>query len=253
MQTCLPESAGTLTPYVMHFRQLTVLTLIASALPSMVVAQMAPGATQTEALAQPAAKEVPPDMMVPAREEPSEAAAAVAADEPGIYQSPTGLYSMPVPVRPALGGQVRQNNNLVVFMDGFNTHISIAVVPLDASQRWELATRGKKEYLTAFLSEMLLNDYRQADPRAGIEVAKFAAGIQDGAILASTLHPGGGNFLFRTALFGQEDTIAVAKRGNLLFLRNEILYILSMELGERSTERSRRLAAMPATRPSRST
>ena len=61
------------------------------------------------------------------------------------YFSPTGAFKVAIPVLPELGGTITDTENVVTFQDDFNTHISIASFPQDATQRWEMSTRGLKE------------------------------------------------------------------------------------------------------------
>ncbi len=63
------------------------------------------------------------------------------------YISPTGAFKVSIPVLPELGGNITDTENVVTFQDDFNTHISIAAFPQDATQRWEMSTRGLKDYL----------------------------------------------------------------------------------------------------------
>lgn len=154
------------------------------------------------------------------------------------YLSPTGQFRVTIPVLPELGADINDTRNMVVFNDAFTAHITIAVFPMDATQRWEMSTRGKKDYLVQFFANAVLPDFRQRFPGTNVESAKFLNNQQDGALLAYTLIPGGTMFMQRIALFGQGDKIPVAKRGNLLFVRNDLIYIVSTELAERSVERS---------------
>ena len=154
------------------------------------------------------------------------------------YISATGLFKITIPVWPELGADINDTPNMVVFNDAFTSHITIAVFPMDATQRWEMSTRGKKDYLVQFFANAILPDFRQRFPGTNVESAKFLNNQQDGALLAYTLIPGGSMFMQRIALFGQGDKIPVAKRGNLLFVRNDFIYIISTELAERSVERS---------------
>lgn len=154
------------------------------------------------------------------------------------YLSPTGLYKVTIPVLQELGGDVNDTPSTVVFNDAFTSHITITVFPMDATQRWEMSTRGKKDYLVQFFANAILPDFRQRFPGTNVESAKFLNTEHDGALLAYTLIPNGTMFLQRIALFGQGDKIPVAKRGNLLFIRNDVVYIISIEMAERSVERS---------------
>lgn len=152
------------------------------------------------------------------------------------YISPTGLFRIPVPVSPTLGGNITDTPNVVTFSDAFVTHYSIAVLPLDAVQLRELEARGKKDYLVAFFSNYILRDFREAIPGSKVEGARFLSTHLDGAIMIYTLLPGGSAFGHRIYNFIPDAPRPVAKRGNLLFIHNNTLYILSSELAERVIE-----------------
>ena len=154
------------------------------------------------------------------------------------YASATGLFRVSVPVLSELGGTITDTPNVVTFADSFTTHITIAVFPLDATQCWELSTGSKKDYLVKFFTGFLLTDFRQKFPGAAVESSSFLPTVQDGALLVYALLPGGSMFNQRIALFGAGDNVPTAKRGNLLFVRDDNIFILSSEIGERATERS---------------
>lgn len=154
----------------------------------------------------------------------------------GRYQSPEGTYSVAIPVLPELGGRVDESEYVVTFQDSFTLHASIACFPMDATQRWENETRGRRDYLVWFFSSFVQGDFETRFPGSRIESAKFLHGVQDGALLAYNLLPGGTMFPERAAFIAGED-IPVAKRGNLLFVRNNHVYVLSIELAEKVIER----------------
>src|SRR5476649_322202 len=77
------------------------------------------------------------------------------------YVSPTGAYKVAMPVLPELGGTVSDTEFVVTFEDDFNVHVSIASFPQDASQRWEMSTRGTKDYLIYFFSNYVMLDFVQ--------------------------------------------------------------------------------------------
>lgn len=157
----------------------------------------------------------------------------------GTYVSPTGEFKVPVLVLPELGGTVTDTENVVTFHDSFNVHISIACFSQDAAQRWELETRGRRDYLLYFFTEFVLKDFQRRFPGSRIESARFVPELQDGALIAYALLPGGSFFEDKNYVLGTPVTTPVtAKRGTLLFVRNGYIYILSTELAERATQRS---------------
>ena len=151
------------------------------------------------------------------------------------YVSPTGVFKVTIPVLPELGGEVTDTPNVVTFEDDFNTHISIAAFSQDATQRWELSTRGLKDYLVYFFSNFVLADFKQAFEGVQIESAKFIPGVLEGSLMTYILIPGGTMFADKVPQMADSRT-AVAKRGNLLFVKSGHIFVISIELAERVIE-----------------
>ena len=151
------------------------------------------------------------------------------------YVSPTGTFKVVIPVLPELGGDITDTPNVVTFQDDFNVHVSIAAFPQDATQRWEMSTRGLKDYLIYFFSNFVLSDFKQTFEGVQIESAKFVPSLLDGSLLTYLLIPGGTMFGSRVPQLSA-DRIPVAKRGNLLFVRNGHIFVISIELAERVIE-----------------
>lgn len=170
--------------------------------------------------------------------------AAARAQAPGLagkiegrnYVSPTGQFKVTIPVLPELGGDITDTPNVVTFQDDFNVHVSIAAFQQDATQRWELSTRGLKDYLIYFFSNFILADFKQTFEGVQIESAKFLPGTLDGALLTYLLIPGGTMFIDRVPRLTFGEKVPVAKRGNLLFVRNGYVYVISTEFAERIVE-----------------
>lgn len=151
------------------------------------------------------------------------------------YVSPTGQFKVAIPVLPELGGDITDTPNVVTFQDDFNVHVSIAAFQQDATQRWELATRGVKDYLIYFFSNFVLSDFKQTFEGVQIESAKFLPATLEGALLTYILIPGGSMFGDRVPQL-DANRIPIAKRGNMLFVRNGFIYVVSTELAERVIE-----------------
>jgi hypothetical protein len=152
------------------------------------------------------------------------------------YVSPTGAYRITIPVLPELGGRIVDTPEVVTFEDDFNVHASLACFEMDATQRWEHETRGRRDYLIWFFTNFVQRDFQQRFPEAGVESAKFIPGMEEGTLLAYNLLPNGTMFANRPS-FSDTGEVFVAKRGNLLFLRAGHVFVLSMELAERALER----------------
>lgn len=154
----------------------------------------------------------------------------------GTYLSPTKAFKVAVPVLPELGGSVTDTENVVTFEDNFNVHISIAAFPQDATQRWELSTRGAKDYLIYFFTSFVMPDFMQRYEGAKVESARFIPALNDGTLLTYTLLPGGSMFADRAALPGTDPKSIVAKRGNLLFVKSGFIFVISTEFAEHALD-----------------
>ena len=152
------------------------------------------------------------------------------------YLSATSAFSVTIPVLAELGGSITDTENVVTFQDEFNTHQSIACFKMDATHRFEDETRGRKEYLIWFFSNFVQADFQQRFPGSRIESAHFLPTIQAGTLLTYNLLPGGSMFAGRVSITDGQSL--VAKRGNLVFVQNGFVYVISIELAEKALERS---------------
>jgi hypothetical protein len=156
----------------------------------------------------------------------------------GVYTSGTGAFKIEIPVLPELGGAVHDTRNVVTFRDSFGLQISIGAFEHDATLKWQLSTRGMKDYLIYFFSNFVLTDFRQFCPGTRIESAGFSSDLMDGSLFTYILLPGGSVFSDQLGL-APPGNPPVAKRGNMLFVKNGFTYVISTELSERVTEGSR--------------
>jgi hypothetical protein len=152
------------------------------------------------------------------------------------YISPTGQFKVAIPVLPELGGEITDTPNVVTFQDDYNLHVSIATFQQDATQRWELSTRGPKDYLGYFFMNFVLPDFKRSFQGVQIESATFNAKEMDGSLVAYILIPGGSMFMDRVPQLSANDPVPVAKRGNIVFVKNGYIYVISTELAERVTQ-----------------
>jgi hypothetical protein len=153
----------------------------------------------------------------------------------GVYTSPTNAFKIPLPVLPELGGKIHDNDHVVIFQDSYSTHITIGAFKQDATQRWEMETRDTKEYLVYYFGTFVMSDFKRSCPDARIESAGFSAGYLDGALFCYILLPGGSMFGDQLA-FEPTGKAPVAKRGNLVFVKNGFVFFVSTELAEKVTE-----------------
>jgi hypothetical protein len=167
-----------------------------------------------------------------------ESSALAGTVDGAIYTSPTGAFKMEIPVLPALGGAVHDTSTVVTFRDSFGLQISVGAFVHDATQRWELSTRGSKDYMIYFFGTYVLPDFRRFCPGTRIESAGYSVDLLDGALFTYILMPGGSVFATKP-LFTDAAEPPVAKRGNLIFVKNGYTFVISTELSERVTEGSR--------------
>lgn len=156
----------------------------------------------------------------------------------GVYTSPTGAFKMEVPVLAELGGVVTDTDKVVTFHDDFGLQITVGVFAQDASLRWEYSTRGPKDFLIYFFTNFVLTDFKHFCPATQVETAGFSPDFLDGALFTYLLLPGGSMFAEHSE-FGKADDVPVAKRGNLVFVKNGYTFVISSELSERVTQGSR--------------
>ena len=154
------------------------------------------------------------------------------------YVSPTGSFRVTIPVLPELGGRIVDTETVVTFQDDYNVLCTIAAFPMDATLRWELSTRGQKDYLAFFFANYVMPDFQENFRGARAESAKYAPGIANGALLVYVLLPGGSMFANKLSFIGPNETVPDAKRGNLVVVRDSWTYVVSIELAERILERA---------------
>lgn len=170
---------------------------------------------------------------------PAVAAPLVGRMDGESYISPTGQFRIRAPVLPELGGIITDTDNVVTFQDNFGTHISVACFPFDATQRWEHDTRGRRDYLLYFFTDIVMANFAARFPDSRVESARYLPELHEGALIGYALLPGGSEFeqLGRVTDSPPADPVT-AKRGTLLFVRDRHVYAISTELAERATQRT---------------
>jgi len=153
------------------------------------------------------------------------------------YISPTGAFWIKIPVLPALGGAVNDTPNLVTFDDDFSVHCSVGAFPLSPELQAEFDSRGTQGFLIYFFTKLVMPDFAARCPGANIEdTGVFLPQFQGGAMLIFATLPNGSFFAPRAAIWTPPGPL-VAKYGNLCFVKNHHVFVISMELAERSLQR----------------
>jgi hypothetical protein len=158
-------------------------------------------------------------------------------EEGNVYISPTGLFKVPIPVLPELGGVINDTPNAVVFRDSFTENLSIGAFRMNRGQRWEFETRDRRDYLVLFFNEVMLPDFAENVPGAQVESAEFMPGIHGGTMIAYVLLPEGSLFSNQNRLFQAAREMEVAKRANMIFVKDGHVVVVSSELAERVTQK----------------
>jgi len=159
-------------------------------------------------------------------------------DNNNNYIHPTGAFRIRVPVYPELGGEINDTENVVTFQDAFGEHYSIGVFPMTPQFLVEEVTRGHKDFLDWFFQTFIEADFRRTIPSTTHEPsARYNAGTQGGALFTILNIPDGSVYMERVFVFPPR-TPVIAKRGNLVFVRDRMVYVLSTELSERIFEYS---------------
>ena len=124
------------------------------------------------------AQDVPPS----ARRAPSTTASTRPRRAPSRWRSPSCRSS---------GGDVHDTKNVVTFRDSFGLQVSVGAFVHDATQRWELSTRGIKDYLIYFFANFVLRGLQAASaPVRHPESAGYSADFLDGSLFTYILLPG---------------------------------------------------------------
>ncbi|MCF3649524.1 hypothetical protein [Synoicihabitans lomoniglobus] len=147
------------------------------------------------------------------------------------YHAPSGEFDITLPVQPEFGGHVTDTPEVVTFQDNVSIHASIACFGLDSAQKREIENRGRQDYLAGFFGQHVQAQFRERFAGATIESAKFVPALLSGSLIVYNLLPGGSMFDHQAAL-SSSDSAPTAKRGNLLFLHNDHLYVVSIELAD---------------------
>jgi hypothetical protein len=177
---------------------------------------------------------------------PPPAAAALPDDEPNplagriegkTYYAPGNIYHMSIPVLPELGGTVEDTRTTVTFRDAFDSFALIGCVPMDTAMTADEHLRGRKDFLTSFFTTHLQPDIQRALPGSRVESALFIRDTEGGALLVYMLLPGGsvfGDLMFVPTY----EKPPVAKRGNLLFVKDGHVFIISTEFADKVLART---------------
>jgi len=148
------------------------------------------------------------------------------------YTAPSGSYSITLPIQLELGGVVTDTKDVVTFQDEFRIHASIACFKMGSSHQREIQTRGRRDFLISFFREQVHTQFKRRFPGAEIDEARYMPEVLGEALLVYNTLPDGSMFSDQTSVSSSQDSVVLVKRGNLLFLKDQHLYVISVELAK---------------------
>ncbi|HZZ58541.1 MAG TPA: hypothetical protein VFE31_11970 [Opitutaceae bacterium] len=153
------------------------------------------------------------------------------------YYAPSGSYRITIPLVDGLDGQIIDTPNVVSFRDPYSTYITVWCHTQDAPQKWQYEVQGPKEALEEFFYDYVWRDFA-AFPGAAYDTnARFQPRLYGGALFTFITLPGGSMFANPQFQIDPYAKPIVAKRGNMLFVHDGYIYVISTELAERVTQR----------------
>ena len=169
-------------------------------------------------------------------EEPADLGGLLGWIHEGTYVAPSLLYRIAIPIVPGEGASVADTPSVVTFQAP-RTHVSVGAFPMDATLRWEDSTRGRKAFLAWFFGATVMPSVSERFPGARVsEEGRFLTKLEDGALVAFCTLPGG--TAFAESVPGGPDAAAQidARRGTLLWIHGETIFVISTELPERALD-----------------
>ena len=144
------------------------------------------------------------------------------------YDSPSGNFTVPVPVDPHQGGKVQSQENSVSFSDDEGTFLRIDYYSLPAKQMEQMEVIGQEEYLKSTLVNQYVPEEIVANlPEAQIEYSEYMAKIFEGSYFVLLYMPGGSR-IYKTGNNGTATKLD-AYRGLIAFINGDFLYIVSSQ------------------------
>jgi hypothetical protein len=146
----------------------------------------------------------------------------------GVYESPLGNFSVPIPVYTQQGGKVQSQEGVVGFSDDFGTLLRIDYYAIPPEQLEELESIGQEEYFQSILVDKYVPQAILANvPNANVKYTEYLQDTLTGAYFVLVDMPNG-------STISQEKNNGTASRldayrGLLCFINAEFLYIVSSQ------------------------
>ncbi|MFN6569457.1 hypothetical protein A6770_02490 [Nostoc minutum NIES-26] len=145
-----------------------------------------------------------------------------------LYESPSGNFTVPIPVDPQQGGKVQSQEGVVGFSDDFGTLLRIDYYPIPLEQLDELESVAQEEYFQSILVDKYVPQAILANvPTAQIKYTEYLEDTMMGAYFVLIDMPHG-------STISQQENNGTANRldayrGLLTFINADFLYIVSSQ------------------------
>lgn len=145
------------------------------------------------------------------------------------YDSPTGNFSVPVPVELEKGGKIESQPGVVTFSDDFGTLLRIDYWQADDvdAEAEKVATLGKESYLLAILDEYFSQAILTSIPNAKVIDQEYLADLNFGAYFAVVDLPQGSTMTISQN--NQPPMRLNAYRGIVIFDMDDYVYVVSCQ------------------------
>ncbi|MBH8563603.1 hypothetical protein I8748_15630 [Nostoc sp. CENA67] len=146
----------------------------------------------------------------------------------GVYESPLGNFTVPIPVDPQQGGKVQSQEGVVGFSDDFGTLLRIDYYAIPPEQLEELESIELEEYFHSILVDKYVPQAILANvPNAEVKYTEYLQDTLGGAYFVLVDMPKGST-ISQQENNGTSNRLD-AYRGLLGFINAEFLYIVSSQ------------------------
>lgn len=146
----------------------------------------------------------------------------------GVYESPLGNFTVPIPVDPQQGGKVQSQEGVVGFSDDFGTLLRIDYYAIPPEQLSELESIELEEYLQSILVDKYVPQAILANvPNADVQYTEYLQNTLGGAYFVLVDMPKGST-ISQQENNGSSNRLD-AYRGLISFINAEFLYIVSSQ------------------------
>ncbi|BAZ25169.1 hypothetical protein NIES4073_60730 [Kalymmatonema gypsitolerans NIES-4073] len=143
-----------------------------------------------------------------------------------VYDSPSGNFTVLIPVDVQQGGRVQTQEGLVNFSDDYGTLLRIDYSPISSQQAEEIDSVGQEEYLRSLLLNKYVPQTIVANlPDAQIKHTEYLEDTLEGAYFVLVDMPEGSK-ISKTGNNGTATKLN-AYRGLLSFIYGDFLYVVS--------------------------